>query len=65
MSNMAEEKTSDLVSYVQNNNNLLTEANYNEIDGLIFAQMSYGRFEDVYDADRGFDHRCGFPDYGG
>ena len=53
MSNMAEEKTSDLVSYVQNNNNLLTEANYNEIDGLIFAQMSYGRFEDVYDADKG------------
>lgn len=53
MSNMADEKTADLVSYVQNNDNLLTEANYNEVDGLIFAQMSYGRFEDVYDADKG------------
>lgn len=53
MSNMAEEKTAGLVSYVQNNDQLLTEANYNEVDGLIFAQMSYGRFEDVYDSDKG------------
>ena len=50
---MAEEKTAGLVSYVQNNDQLLTEANYNEVDGLIFAQMSYGRFEDVYDSDKG------------
>lgn len=53
VSNMAEEKTAGLVSYVQNNDQLLTEANYNEVDGLIFAQMSYGRFEDVYDSDKG------------
>ncbi len=42
-----------LVTYVQNNNTVLNESNYNEMDALVFAQMSYSSFESAYSDVRG------------
>lgn len=45
---MGKENTSDLVSYVQSNKEIISSDNYNEVDGLIFAEMSYSKFENLY-----------------
>lgn len=39
---------SDLVLYLESNKDIISELNYNEIDGLVFAQLSYGKFEHIY-----------------
>lgn len=33
--------------YLENNNEVLTMDNYNEIDGMIFSELSYAKFEDL------------------
>lgn len=38
-------KESGMASYVRNSQEMLTPDNYNEMDALIFAQLSYGKFE--------------------
>ena len=37
---------SDLATYIANNMEPLTEQNYTDIDALVFAELSYARFED-------------------
>lgn len=37
-----------LTGYAAGNSERLTAANYNEVDALLFAKLSYSRFEDVY-----------------
>lgn len=37
---------SDLATYIANNTEPLTEQNYTDIDALVFAELSYARFED-------------------
>lgn len=45
---MGKENTAGgLSSYISNNDTMLTPDNYNDVDGLVFAQLSYSRFEDV------------------
>ena len=39
--------TSGLVEYLGNSNEVLNASNYNEIDALVFAELSYFRFEDM------------------
>ena len=42
---MSSAKGGDLAQYVLNNEEPLTSDNYNEIDGLVFSQLSYSKFE--------------------
>ena len=44
---MAETKSS-LASYVENNSTPLTAGNYNDVDALVFAELSYCKFETAY-----------------
>ncbi len=39
--------TSGMVEYLSNSNEALNASNYNEIDALVFAELSYFRFEDM------------------
>lgn len=41
--------TSGISSYLKNNNVVLTSENYNEVDALIFSELSYFKFEDIYE----------------
>ena len=36
----------DLATYIENNSVPLTEQNYSDVDALVFAELSYARFED-------------------
>ncbi|MCI6896754.1 MAG: DUF2974 domain-containing protein [Gemmiger formicilis] len=38
----------NISGYAASNSEPLTAANYNEVDALLFAELSYTRFEDVY-----------------
>ncbi len=40
--------TSGIVEYVSDSDEVLTASNYNELDALVFAQLSYFRFEDMH-----------------
>ena len=42
---MSADKGGDLAKYVGNSSELLTSGNYNEVDGLVFASISYVKFE--------------------
>ena len=44
---MSSEKAG-LVAYTQNNNTVLNESNYNELDALVFSELSYYSFESAY-----------------
>lgn len=39
---------SSLSEYMKNANTTMDSSNYNEIDGLVFAELSYFKFEDAY-----------------
>ena len=37
----------NIITYIKKNTNQLSTENYNEVDGLVFSQLSYMRYEDV------------------
>ncbi|MBE5861135.1 MAG: DUF2974 domain-containing protein [Butyrivibrio sp.] len=37
----------DLTKYIENNDTPIDSGNYNEVDGLVFAELSYSKFENV------------------
>ncbi len=37
----------DITTYISENGDVLTSDNYNEVDGLVFSELSYGKFEEI------------------